>query len=88
MSKEKNNDAIASLVPETFEQLLEEITPSVYETLRTAIELGKWGDGVKLSSAQLENCMQAVILYEAEHVPENDRTGALLNSNCESKLKH
>lgn len=88
MSNEDQKDKISSLVPETVELLLEEITPSVYDSLRTAVEIGKWDDGTKLSSGQLENCMQAIILYEAEHVPEDDRTGALLNSNCESKLKH
>ena len=88
MSNENYTDEVLSLVPETLELLLQEITPSVYDSLRTAIEIGKWDDGSKLSSEQLENCMQAIILYEAEHISENDRTGALLNSNCESKLKH
>lgn len=88
MSNENHTDEALSLVPETLELLLQEITPSVYDSLRTAVEIGKWDDGSKLSSGQLENCMQAIILYEAEHIPENDRTGALLNSNCESKLKH
>lgn len=88
MSNENQADKILSLVPETLELLVEEITPSVYDSLRTAVEIGKWDDGSKLSSEQLDYCMQAIILYEAEHVPEDDRTGALLNSNCESKLKH
>lgn len=88
MSNENHTDEVVALVPETLELLLQEITPSVYDSLRTAVEIGKWSDGGKLSSEQLENCMQAIILYEAEHISENDRTGALLNSNCESKLKH
>ncbi|HAG71149.1 MAG TPA: DUF1315 domain-containing protein [Gammaproteobacteria bacterium] len=88
MSNENHTDEIVSLIPETLELLLQEITPSVYESLRTAVEIGKWEDGNKLSAEQLENCMQAVILYEAENIPEDDRTGALLNSSCPSKLKH
>jgi uncharacterized protein YeaC (DUF1315 family) len=88
MSNENDTDKKASLVPETLELLLQEITPSVYDSLRTAVEIGKWEDGSRLSSGQIENCMQAIILYEAEHISEDDRTGALLNSNCASKLKH
>ncbi|MFK7864123.1 MAG: YeaC family protein [Pseudohongiellaceae bacterium] len=74
--------------PDSVEKLVREITPSVYETLKTAVELGKWEDGNKLSPEQLENCLQVIILYEAEHVAESERTGALLNSNCQSKNKH
>ncbi|MEC8429531.1 MAG: DUF1315 family protein [Pseudomonadota bacterium] len=58
-----------------FKQLLDSITPEVYENLKTAIELGKWGNGEKLTQEQKELCMQAVIAYEHNHVPEDQRTG-------------
>lgn len=74
--------------PESMDQLLAEITPAVYDSLREAIAIGRWGDGSRLSQEQLELCMQAVILYETEHLPENERTGALLTSCPSAKSRH
>jgi uncharacterized protein len=76
----------ALMTPNSVEELLDEITPSVYESLKTAIELGKWEDGSKLSAEQIEHSMQVVILYEMKYVAESDRTGAALPSGCKSKL--
>ena len=72
--------------PNSVEELLAEITPAVYESLKTAIELGKWEDGVRLSPEQLEQSMQIIILYEMQHVPEDERIGAALPNGCKSKL--
>ncbi|MFT4861260.1 MAG: hypothetical protein ACI95C_000464 [Pseudohongiellaceae bacterium] len=72
--------------PSSVKALLEEITPSVYESLKTAIELGKWDDGSRLSAEQLEHSMQVVILYEMKHMGESERTGAALPKGCKSKL--
>ena len=87
MSDESNNldDFIR---PDNLGELLEQITPSIYELLREAVALGKWGDGTRLSPEQLEHCMQAIILYEAEHLPEAERTGALLASCPSSQQTH
>lgn len=57
-----------------FRQLLDSITPQVYEALKRGIELGKWPDGRRLTDEQRELCMQAVIAYEARK-PETQRTG-------------
>lgn len=88
MSDENPFDELSTQRPESVEKLVSEITPDVYESLKTAVELGKWEDGTKLTPEQLENSLQIIILYEAEHVQEEDRTGALLNSNCQSKTTH
>jgi len=53
----------------------ETLTPEIVANLKTAIEIGKWPDGKQLTSEQLETCIQAVIAYEHEHVPEQERTG-------------
>lgn len=66
-----------------FQQLLNSITPDVYQNLKTAIELGKWPTGVALTQEQTQTCMQAVIAYEQQHVPENERTG-VINDKCAS----
>ena len=70
--------------PESLEQLISNVTPEIHESLRTAIELGKWQDGSRLTAAQLEHCMEVIILYEARHFPEEERVGAPLKQQCES----
>lgn len=50
------------------------LTADVYERFKSAVELGKWADGTPLTPAQLESCLQGIILYEAQHVPEVERT--------------
>ena len=55
-------------------QLLDSITPEVYESLKRAIELGKWPDGRVLGSGQKELCIQAVIAYD-QRKPAEQRTG-------------
>lgn len=68
--------------PQSLQALFDSMTADVYENLRSAIELGKWADGSRLSEEQLGYCMQAVILYEARHVPEDQRTGVPPASSC------
>lgn len=71
--------------PESIEQLIDGMEVSVYDALKEAIELGKWADGRRLEAEQLNFCLQAVILYEAKHLPEQDRVGFDLSASCESK---
>jgi len=47
------------------ENLLASMTPEVYEKLKTAVELGKWEDGVALTKAQKDSSLQAVMLYQS-----------------------
>ena len=42
-------------------------TPEVYQRLVTAVELGKWPDGVALTPEQKENSLQLVMLWQARH---------------------
>lgn len=42
----------------------------VYQRLSTAVELGKWPDGVALTEEQKENCLQLVMLWQARHNTE------------------
>lgn len=55
--------------------LLEAVTPQVYQNFKCAIALRKWPDGRRLSEAQLQTCLQAVIAYEHHHLPPEERTG-------------
>lgn len=57
------------------EQTLAALNPDIVDRLRTAVELGKWPSGQPLSAEQRATCMQAVLVWEHEHMPENQRTG-------------
>jgi uncharacterized protein YeaC (DUF1315 family) len=47
------------------QQLVQAMTPEVYENLRSAVETGKWPDGTPLNEEQRSNSMQAVLMYQA-----------------------
>ncbi|WP_348251432.1 YeaC family protein, partial [Salmonella enterica] len=46
------------------------MTPEVYQRLSSALELGKWPDGVALTPEQKENSLQLVMLWQARHNTE------------------
>lgn len=50
-----------------FEQVINSMTPEIYQRLSTAVELGKWPDGVALTPEQKENSLQLVMLWQARH---------------------
>lgn len=60
----------------TYEELIERLDPTVYRSLRRAVELGKWPDGRPISDEQRSICMEAVLYYENHHdLPEAERVG-------------
>ena len=58
-----------------YRKLIENLTPDIYRRLVRAQELGKWPDGSELSDEQKVLCMEAIINWEAEHLPLEQRTG-------------
>ncbi len=68
------------------EQLLATITPSIYQNLQRAVELGKWADGRVLSKQQKQLCLQAMIAYGEKNLAEQERTG-FVNMSDEKKNK-
>ena len=68
----------------SFLSTVEQITPEVYENLKSAVELGKWQDGRKLTPEQRELCLQAMIAWEAKNLPEEQRTGYMGGQGCAS----
>lgn len=58
-----------------FQQLLQSITPDIYQNLKKAVEIGKWPDGRPLTAEQRELCLQAVIAYDQRNKSEQDRVG-------------
>lgn len=71
--------------PESIDALIDEMNVEVYDALKLAVELSKWPDGQRLQEQQRDLCMQAIILYEAKHLPEHDRIGFDLSASCASK---
>lgn len=66
--------------------ILASLTPEIVDKFRRAIELGKWDNGDKLTKDQLQTCMQAVLVWEYEHLPVDERTGYLpKKSDCNSE---
>ncbi len=49
------------------EHLLAVMTPEIYQRLVTAVELGKWADGVALTPEQKEHSLQMVLLWQSRH---------------------
>lgn len=69
----------------TYEELIGRLDPTVYLSLKRAIELGKWPDGRKVSDEQRRTCLEAVIHYENTHnIPEHDRVGYIERKSCGS----
>mgnify|MGYP006172357753 CR=1 FL=1 len=71
----------------TFAQMIENITPEIYQSLKLAVEIGKWSDGRKLTAEQKELSLQAVIAWEMKNLPEEQRTGFMGGQECASKSK-
>ncbi|TBV03785.1 YeaC family protein [Phytopseudomonas dryadis] len=71
----------------SFIELIRNITPDVYESLKLAVEIGKWPDGRRLTQEQKELSLQAMIAWETRNLPEDQRTGYMGTSECASKAE-
>ena len=54
--------------------LISNIDNSIYQELKSALELGRWQSGTVLSASQKDLVLQAIIAYEVRHLPEHERT--------------
>lgn len=57
------------------EQILAALTPDIVDRLRTAVEIGKWPNGDRLTATQRATSMQAVLVWEHAHYAPEQRTG-------------
>jgi uncharacterized protein YeaC (DUF1315 family) len=46
-------------------QLIEQLTPELYQRVRESVETGKWLDGEPLTTEQRDICLQAVMVYQS-----------------------
>jgi uncharacterized protein len=56
-------------------QLIESMSPEIYQSLLRSVEVGKWPDGKVLTPEQRVNAMQAIIAWGERHLAEGDRVG-------------
>ena len=71
--------------PQTWRDLLESMTPEIHQSLKTAIELGKWPNGERLSPQQVELCLQAVIAYDQRYLIETERVAYIDTTKVKTK---
>ncbi|MFP1728573.1 YeaC family protein [Lonsdalea quercina] len=69
------------------EDVLNAMTPEIYQRLATAVELGKWPDGVALTAEQKDNAMQMVLLWQSRHNVEADHMSINQQGKIEIKSK-
>ena len=58
-----------------YKHLIDSMNHDTYQSLKQALELGKWPDGGRLTSEQKAHVMQAVIAYGERHLEESARVG-------------
>lgn len=75
------------LESEQLEQLLSVMTPEIYQRFVTAVELGKWPDGVALTSQQKENSLQMVMFWQSRHNHTPEHMTISLNGQITMKSK-
>ena len=71
----------------SFLEAIENIPPEIYQSLKLAVEIGKWPDGRKLTREQKELTLQALIAWETQNLPEEQRTGYMGAQECGSKAE-
>ncbi|SEA48540.1 YeaC family protein [Microbulbifer marinus] len=59
----------------SFEQLLNNLNPQIIGSLKRAIELGKWPNGVALTDEQRSLCGEAVANWERRNLPAESQVG-------------
>ncbi|QDX31991.1 YeaC family protein [Dickeya poaceiphila] len=69
------------------DDLINSMTPEIYQRLTTAVELGKWPDGVALTAEQKENALQMVMLWQAHNNTEADHMTINTRGEIEMKSK-
>ena len=68
----------------TLDDLINSMTPQIYENMKQAIELGRWPDGRKLDAEQRALCLEAAILFEeSSDMPAENRIG-YMEAACKS----
>ncbi|MFD1218015.1 DUF1315 family protein [Microbulbifer celer] len=60
---------------QSLDDLLKILNPQIVGSLKRAIELGKWPNGVALTEQQKSLCGEAVAYWESANVPQEAQVG-------------
>ncbi|MDP5054141.1 MAG: YeaC family protein [Congregibacter sp.] len=58
-----------------YQSLIDTLSPDIVARLRLGIETGRWPDGQAVTPEQREHSLRAVIAWEQQHLPEDQRVG-------------
>lgn len=69
------------------QQLLDNLNPQIIGSLKRAIELGKWPNGVAVTAEQRSLCAEAVANWERRNLPQESQVGYVppKKTPCEDK---
>ncbi|EAT11818.1 DUF1315 family protein [Bermanella marisrubri] len=68
------------------DDLIASMTPEIYQNMRDAVQLGRWGDGRAMTPEQKTHSLEALIRYEHMHdIPEKERVGYVDTSKKNKK---
>ena len=59
------------------DRILEKVTPQIHEAMQKAVATGRWANGVELTAAQRENCLQVIIAWDLRNRATEERVGWL-----------
>lgn len=59
----------------SFEELLNNLNPQIIGSLKRAIELGKWPNGLAVTAEQRQLCAEAVANWERRKLPPQAQVG-------------
>ncbi|WP_257274931.1 MULTISPECIES: YeaC family protein [unclassified Endozoicomonas] len=54
---------------------LARMTPEIYHNMKQSLELGRWPNGDMLTADQREGILEALIAWEHDNLPEEERIG-------------
>lgn len=66
----------------SFQDTASKLSPDIISRMREAVALGRWPDGKALNDEQRQTTLEAVMAWEAVHLPPEDRIGYLPTRDC------
>lgn len=69
--------------PVDYSQSVANLSQEMVTKLKTAVEIGRWENGDKLTTAQIESTIQAVMIWEAKHIGNKDAEPFVIGSQGE-----
>lgn len=70
---------------DSLQDILGMMTPEIHQKLKSAIELGRWENGEKLSDEQKADCLQAVIAFDQAYLAPEQRVGYMDKQHCNER---